>query len=103
MDSTSTITTQCANGTPYQIGLGNGLNASGSTRRMAGGSSEFIIYDLYVDSSRTQRWGSTLNTDTVSLTGTGAPRNTAVYGRVAPHLTPSPVIYSDNITLTVTY
>ena len=102
-DSTSTITTQCASGTPYQIGRGNGLHASGTTRQMAGGSSEFIAYELYRDSSRAQRWGSTLNTDTVSLIGNGAPQSTTVYGRVAPQSTPSPSTYSDTITVTVTY
>ncbi|HEY1394003.1 MAG TPA: spore coat U domain-containing protein, partial [Methylibium sp.] len=106
VDGTSTITTQCASGTAYQIGLDNGLHASGTTRQMAGGSSELIAYELYRDSSRTQRWGNTLNSDTVSISGTantGAALTTTVYGRVAAQSTPSPSSYSDTITVTVTY
>ncbi len=102
VDAASTITTTCVSGTPYQIGLNNGVNASGTTRRMAGGS-EFISYELYRDSSRSQRWGNTLNTDTVTSTGNGSAQSTTVYGRVAPQATPSPNTYSDTITVTVTY
>ena len=103
VDSQSTITVQCANGTPYQIALDNGLHASGSTRQMTGGASEFIVYELYRDSGRTQRWGATLGTDTISATGNGSPQGTNVYGRVAPQATPSPSSYSDTITVSVWY
>lgn len=102
VDAASTITTTCVSGTPYQIGLNNGANASGATRRMAGGA-EFISYELYRDSGRSQRWGNTINTDTVTSTGTGLAQSTTVYGRVAPQTTPSPNTYSDTITVTVTY
>lgn len=103
VDAQSTITTQCANGTPYQIALDNGLHASGSTRQMAGGASEFVAYELYRDSARSQRWGATLGSDTVSATGTGSPQAANVYGRVAPQPTPSASSYSDTITVSVYY
>jgi spore coat protein U-like protein len=103
VDSTSTVTTQCSNGTPYQIGFNNGAHATGTTRRMSGGSSEFITYELYRDSNRTLRWGGTPNTDTVNGTGNGLAQGNTVYGRVAPQATPSPSSYSDTITINVTY
>jgi spore coat protein U-like protein len=103
VDSTSTVTTQCSNGTPYQIGFDNGTHASGTTRRMGGGSGEFITYELYRDSSRTLRWGGTPNTDTVNGTGNGLAQGNTIYGRVAPQTTPSPSSYSDTITINVTY
>jgi spore coat protein U-like protein len=103
VDSTSTVTTQCTNGTPYQIGFNNGAHATGTTRRMGGGSSEFITYELYRDSNRTLRWGGTPNTDTVNGTGNGLAQGNTVYGRVAPQATPSPSSYSDTITINVTY
>ena len=75
---------------------------------MAGGSSEFINYELYLDAGRTQRWGNSLNppsTDTVTGTGTGSPQLPAVtvYGRVPPQTTPSAGSYGDTITVNVTY
>lgn len=103
IDVQSTITTQCANGTPYEIALDNGQHASGSIRKMAGGASEFITYELYRDSGRSQRWGATLGSDTVSATGNGSAQVTNVYGRVAPQATPSPSSYSDTITVSVLY
>jgi len=103
VDAQSAITTQCVNGTPYQIALDNGQHASGSIRQMAGGASESIAYELYRDSGRSQRWGSTLGSDTVSATGNGSPQVTNVYGRVAPQPTPSPSSYSDTITVSVWY
>ena len=103
VDGTTTITTQCSNGTPYNIGLNNGLHASGTIRRMSGGSAEFISYELYRDSARTLRWGSTVGTDTLTATGNGNNQNAIVYGRVAPQATPSPSSYSDTITVNVTF
>lgn len=103
VDATSTVQATCPPGIPYQIGLTNGLYDSGTTRRMAGGSSEFVTYELYRDSNRSQRWGNTQNSDTVTSTGNGASQSTIVYGRVAPQATPSPSIYTDTITVNVFY
>ncbi|MEP6940098.1 MAG: spore coat U domain-containing protein [Rudaea sp.] len=103
VDVTSTITTQCTSTTPYQIGLNNGANASGTVRRMAGGTAEFIAYELYRNSARSTRWGNTVGVDTVAATGNGNALATTVYGRVAPQATPSPGSYSDTITVSVTY
>jgi spore coat protein U-like protein len=70
---------------------------------MAGGSSEFVTYELYRDVNRSQRWGSTVGTDTLSGTGNGNAQSATVYGRVAPQATPSPSAYTDTITVNVTY
>ena len=105
IDSTTTVQATCSNTTPYQIGLDNGQNFS-ATRRMAGGSSEFIGYELYRDSGRssTQRWGSSPSTDTVGDTGTGSAQPAVtIYGRVPPQTTPSPGNYTDTITVIVSY
>lgn len=102
-DATTTLQVQCTNSTPYQIGLDNGQNASGTTRRMAGGSSEFVTYELYSDANRSQRWGNAQNSDTAIGTGNGASQNTTVYGRIAPQSTPSPSTYTDTVTVNVFY
>jgi spore coat protein U-like protein len=101
-DLTSTLTVQCASGVAYQVGLDNGQNASGTTRRMTGPGG-LVSYELYRNSTRTQRWGATLNTDTVVGSGNGNNQSLTVYGRVPPQTTPTAGTYNDTITVTVTY
>ena len=93
---------QCASGAAYQVGLDNGQHASGTTRRMQGPGG-LVTYELYRNTTRTQRWGSTLNTDTVTGSGNGANQTLTVYGRVPNQTTPSAGTYNDTITVTVTY
>ena len=101
-DGTSTVTLQCANGVAWQVGLDNGQHATGTTRRLSGPGG-LLNYELYRNTTRTQRWGNTLNTDTVIGTGTGGNQSLSVYGRVPTQTTPSAGIYNDTITVTVTY
>ncbi|SEE96166.1 Spore coat protein U (SCPU) domain-containing protein [Rhizobiales bacterium GAS191] len=105
VDQTSTITVECTNTTPYNIGLNQGVNGgSVTTRQMKGGpSNELIGYSLSSDAARSVNWGQTIGTDTVGGTGNGSPQAYTVYGRVPPQTTPSPGTYTDTITVTVTY
>jgi spore coat protein U-like protein len=104
-DQTSTITTRCTNSTPYNIGLdaGTGSGATVTTRKLTGPSSNTINYSLYRDASRTLVWGTTINTNTVAATGSGADQSQTVYGRIPVQAIPNPGTYSDTIVLTVTY
>lgn len=104
VDQTSTIDVQCTDTTPYDIGLnaGTGAGASVAVRKMTGGAAT-IDYTLYMDAARSVVWGETIGTDTVAATGNGAVQNYAVYGRVPAQTTPAPGLYSDTITVTVTY
>jgi spore coat protein U-like protein len=101
-DGASTVSVQCANGVAYQVGLNNGQHASGNTRRMQGPGG-LVSYELYRNTTRTQRWGNTLNSDTVIGSGNGGTQNLTVYGRVPAQTTPSAGTYNDTITVTVTY
>jgi len=102
-DSTSTITVQCTNTTPYDIGLNEGTSsgATVTTRKMTSGSNT-INYSLYLDSARTSNWGNTAGTMQHG-TGNGAQQNYTVFGRVPVQTMPAPGAYSDTITVTVTY
>jgi len=104
IDQTSTIQVTCTNTTAYNIGLsaGTGAGATVATRKMTSGGNT-IDYSLYRDAARTQVWGTTIGTDTVSATGNGAAQPHTVYGRVPPQTTPAPATYTDTITVTVTY
>jgi spore coat protein U-like protein len=104
VDQSSTIQAQCTNSTPYNIGLnaGTGAGATVATRKMTSGGST-INYSLYRDVARSQVWGTTIGTNTVSATGTGSSQTHTVYGRVPVQTTPNPATYSDTINVTVTY
>lgn len=102
VDQTTSIGLVCSGRTAWQIGLNNGLYASGTTRRMRNGAGQFVVYELYRNSPRSLRWGNTLGTDTLAGTGTGAAESLPVYGRVGAQA-PAIGSYSDTITVTVTY
>lgn len=102
-DGSTAVGVTCTNQTTYKVGLNNGLHASGNTRRMAGPGGQLIQYELYRNSGRTLRWGNTPGTDTVDKTGNGSNQNSTVYGRVPMQPTPSAGVYSDTITISVTY
>jgi len=101
-DKASLVRMTCTNRAAYQIGLDNGKNASGTTRRMSSGSG-FVTYDLYRDTPRTLRWGNILNTDTATGTGSGAEQTLTVFGRVPAQSAARAGVYNDIITVTVTY
>jgi spore coat protein U-like protein len=104
VDQTSTISVQCTNTTPYNIGLdaGTGAGATVATRKLTNGGNT-INYSLYRDVGRAQVWGTTIGTDTVSATGNGSAQSHTVYGRVPAQTTPAPATYTDTVTVTVTY
>lgn len=102
IDQLSTITMTCTRNTAWQVGLDNGQNALGTTRRMAGAAG-YVAYELYRNNARNQRWGTTVNTDTLTGSGTGVAQGLTVYGRVAPQAPMPAGAYSDKITVTVTY
>ncbi len=104
VDQTSTIQVQCTNTTPYNIGLdaGTGAGATVATRKLTGGGAA-INYSLYSDAARSSVWGTTIGSNTVASTGTGAAQSFTVYGRIPSQTTPAPATYTDTITVTVTY
>ncbi|WP_162932265.1 Csu type fimbrial protein [Solimonas sp. K1W22B-7] len=102
-DATAIVSPRCTNTTPYQLGLNNGINASGSIRRMKSAAGNYVSYELYRDNGRSQRWGNTQGTDTVAGTGSGSAQDVTIYGRVAPQATPVAGSYADTVTVTIYY
>lgn len=104
IDQTSSIMVRCPTGTTWRLGLNNGSYASGTVRRMRNAAGNYVTYELYRDSPRTQRWGNTLGTDTSNGTGAGetSPVTQTVYGRVPAQAAASGT-YEDTITVTLTY
>jgi spore coat protein U-like protein len=105
-NSTSTITVQCNNLTAYNVGLDAGTNtgATVTTRAMTGPTGAVPLpYFLYSDSARTVNWGNTPGTDTVSGTGNGSGQPLTVYGHIPSGEVSRAGLYSDTITVTVTF
>ena len=104
VDSTSTVTARCNTAVPYTVSLSGGnAAATDPTQRKMAKAAETVTYGLYRDTARLQPWGSTIGTNTVAGTGTGAAQNITIYGRVPAQTTGSPGNYSDTIVATVTY
>jgi spore coat protein U-like protein len=105
IDASTTFDVQCTLTTPFSIGLdaGGGLGATVTTRKMTGPAAATIDYSLYTDAARSIVWGDTLALDTVDDIGTGAAETFTVYGRVPPQATPAPGLFSDTVTITVTF
>ncbi len=107
IQATNSITATCTVGTTYEIGLNNGT--SGATvpanRKMRGSvtPSQTVKYQIYRDSGRTQIWGNTIGTDTMSATSTGTAQTFTGYGLVPPQPTPWSQLYTDNVIVTITY
>lgn len=103
-DQTSMIGFSCTSRTAWNVGLGDGLHAAGSTRRMRQGSSNrYVTYQLFRDAGRSQRWGTTAGVDTASGVGNGATQSIIVHGRVPGPQTAPAGDYHDTVTVTITY
>lgn len=104
VDSTATITVTCTTNAAYDIGLNAGLNGAGNVnaRKMAL-AGKYVNYQLYSDTGHTTVWGNTIGTDAVHSIGTGDAQAFTVYGRVAAQTTPPAGVYTDSVTVTVTY
>jgi spore coat protein U-like protein len=104
LDGTGTVTVACTKGSTATIGLGAGANASGATRRMGDGATNFLTYELYQDSSRSTVWA---NSGTGLLSPAAAPskaaRSFTVYGRVASDQDVPAGNYSDTVVATVNF
>ncbi|WP_050478839.1 Csu type fimbrial protein [Herbaspirillum rhizosphaerae] len=105
VDQTGNIAVVCTNGTSYTIGLdaGAGTGATTSVRKLTGSLGGTLNYALYRDSGHTNNWGSTIGTDTQAGTGNGLVQNLTVYGRIASAQTPLAGVYTDTVTVTLTY
>lgn len=105
LDATSTVNVICTFGTAYDVGLnaGTGSGATVATRKMTGPSSQTLNYTLYKEAARTTVWGDTVGADTVTGTGAGTPQALTVYGRAPGSQASGVGLYTDTITVTVTY
>ncbi|MGH1330922.1 MAG: Csu type fimbrial protein [Paracoccaceae bacterium] len=103
VDADSAINVSCTDTTPYTLSLdmGSGGGSDPSNRKMKNLLSS-LNYGIYMDSARTQAWGS-LPGATVSGIGTGLNQSYPVYGRIPAGQTAAVGIYTDSVLVTVSY
>jgi spore coat protein U-like protein len=104
LDGTGTVIVACTKGAVATVGLGLGSNASGSTRQLTDGSSNYLTYEMYQDAGRTTVWGNAVG----SLYSPGAApskaaRSFTVYGRVVSNQDVPAGSYSDTVVATVNF
>lgn len=102
VDASTTFQLTCTKGTSATIALGQGANYS-SGRRMSSGT-EFLTYELYKESARTNVWGDSIGTTVSVVASSSAAQTISVYGRVAASQTTVGVgTYTDSVLITVTF
>jgi spore coat protein U-like protein len=102
IDATTTVSVTCTSGGSYTVGLNDGANFSTPNRRMLHGTVDYLNYELYKETGRTNRWGNA-GGELVSGTGSGSAQSLTVYGRLPAAQTLIAGAYTDLITVTVTY
>ncbi|MBC7700637.1 spore coat U domain-containing protein, partial [Aquabacterium sp.] len=112
-DATGAALVTCTNGSTYTVSLDAEVNAGGasvfSNRRMRiGATTDYLGYQLYLDSGRTTIWGDGANSSSVSpttgtFTGNGSQQSYTVYGRITTGNYVTAGSYTDTVTVTVTY
>ena len=103
LDGTGTVTIACTKGATTTIALDLGGNASGSTRRLTDGSSNYLSYQIYQDSGRTTVWGTGTDVQTPAAAPSKAARNFTAYGRVTSNQDVPAGSYADTVTATVNF
>ncbi len=110
LQTTGSVFVTCTNGSPYAIGMGQGLNYS-TTNRMVYGGTNYISYGLYTDSGFSHAWTTAASNSTCTSanscvigTGTGSAISTPIYGQI-PITSPAPAAgaYTDTVVMTITY
>ena len=107
LEATATITSTCTSGVEALITMNAGASAgSGSAdapvRRMTAGAGEYLVYQVYSDVARGTVWGNTAPTG-VALTGTGVSQTLTAYGSVPAAQPAAQGVYSDQLSVTITY
>lgn len=85
IDATTSVTVRCTPNTDFDIDIDTGLYANGNSanRRMYSASTNsFVAYDVYRDSPRSNVWGRGKTRNVAGNSGSGAPIDFVLYGRV---------------------
>jgi spore coat protein U-like protein len=83
VDSTTTVTVKCTPNTAFTVDIDKGQHPNGINRRMySAQTNSYIAYDVYRDSPRTNVWGTGQLKNVSGNSGSGAPLDLLIYGRI---------------------
>jgi spore coat protein U-like protein len=103
LDVDGSFTISCTTGTAPVVGLGLGLNSTGSTRRMTNGT-VFLTYEIYKETGRSNVWGDTGGaTKTLSAAASIVPQTIPVYGRIPANQSATLGAFADTVSITLTF
>ena len=110
LDSSSTVSVRCTNGTPFTVNLSTGTSNSYAARTLSNGT-DTLSYNLYTSSAHTTVWGDgSGSTDNVGGSGAGLAAANAVDLTVYGYLdaaantgSAGAGTYSDTIVASVVY
>lgn len=100
LDSAATVTVACDVLAVYAVASSSG--GGGFQDRQMSAPGQLLHYNLYVDLTRLIVWGDG-SLGTARLPGTNVLGRHTVYGRIPARQNVGGGVYSDNITVTVTY
>ncbi len=103
--SNGSVSVTCTLGTPYSIGLGDGLNSNAGQRRLADATSEaFINYNLYLDSGFSNPWGGIGSGTENTGTGNASGQAYTVFARIpSGQSAVAAGAYNDTVVATVNF
>jgi spore coat protein U-like protein len=106
VDAVSLVTPICTIGTAYSVSLdaGQGSGATPAVRRLNGNDGATLNYSIYTDASRHTVWGDNSGgTAWKTGSGSGSPQSIMMYGRIPASQPTVAGVYSDIVTVTLTY
>jgi len=100
VDASGSVQLVCPLNVAWILSFDAGMNAASGVRRMRSASGDFIPYQLYRNTGRTDL----IDIDsTISGTGTGTTQSTAVFGRAEIAAPPPVGQYSDVVVITLSF
>ena len=104
LDDVGTNVIACTRGTAAHVGLSNGSNNIGSTRRMQMNAVNFLTYEIYKNAGRSEVWGNDFGTNLdVPNAPSLEPRTYTAYGRVPSAQDASVGAYTDVVVASVDF
>lgn len=104
LDVLGSLSIACTKGATAAIVLdagANGTHATGTTRAMVSGGTNYLNYELYTAAARTTVWNAS---NTVSYVSTGKAASTvSIYGRIPSAQDANTGSYSDTVNATATF
>lgn len=97
------VALRCTPNTEYSVSLDDGANAEGGRRQLLNpATGQTIVYDVYLDASRGQRWGARQSELMAGNAGEDGMETITVYGFVpASSIKPDAGHFSDSLVMTV--